>query len=125
MDSVRLDKWLYAVRIFKTRAVATDACQRGRVLVNGIQAKSSKEIKLGDKVTVRKLPVIHNYEVKGIIEKRVSAKLVPDYLEDHTSLEELDKLKIKESFFVKRDRGTGRPTKKERREIDKLNNSIE
>jgi ribosome-associated heat shock protein Hsp15 len=125
MDFVRIDKWLYAVRIYKSRVLATEACRRGRVLVNGLQAKSSKEIRLGDKVTVRKLPVIHNYEVKGIIEKRVSAKLVPDYMEDHTSLEELNKLKIKESFFIRRDRGAGRPTKKERREIDKLNNSLE
>jgi ribosome-associated heat shock protein Hsp15 len=125
VNTVRIDKWLFAVRIYKSRALATDACRRGRILVNGFQAKPSKEIRLGDKITVRKLPVIHNYEVKGVIEKRVSAKLVIAYLEDQTSLEELNKLKIKESFFIKRDRGAGRPTKKERREIDKLNDNIE
>ena len=123
MDSARIDKWLYAVRIFKTRTLASDACRKGRVLVNGLQAKSSKEIKPGDDVTVRKLPVIYNYKVKGIIEKRVSAKLVPDYLEDLTSLDELNKLNIKESFFIRREKGAGRPTKKDRRKIDKLNNS--
>ena len=123
MDSARIDKWLYAVRIFKTRTLAADACRKGRVLVNGLQAKSSKEIKPGDNVTVRKLPVIYNYKVKGIIEKRISAKLVPDYLEDLTSPEELNKLNIKESFFIRREKGAGRPTKKDRREIDKLNNS--
>lgn len=125
MDTVRLDKWLYAVRIYKSRTLAAEACRKGRVLVNGQQAKSSKEIRTGDKVTVRKLPVIYNYKVKEIIEKRVSAKWVFEYLEDHTSLEELEKLKIKETFFISREKGTGRPTKKERREIDKLNNSSE
>lgn len=125
MDSVRIDKWLYAVRIYKTRALASDACRRGRVLVNGLQAKPSKELQLGDNVTVRKLPVIHNYKVKGIIEKRVSAKIALEYFEDHTSWEELNKLKIRETFFIARDKGTGRPTKKERREIDRLNNNLE
>lgn len=125
MDTVRLDKWLYAVRIFKTRTLAAESCRKGRVLVNGRQAKSSKEIRTGDKVTVRKLPVIYNYKVKGIIEKRVAAKWVFEYLEDQTSVEELDKLKIKETFFINREKGTGRPTKKERREIDKLNNRVE
>lgn len=125
MKSVRVDKWLYAVRIYKTRALATDACLKGRVLVNGFQAKPSKELRQGDKITVRKLPVIYNYRVKGIIEKRISAKLVMDFLEDLTSLEELNKLNIKETFFIRRERGSGRPTKKERREIDRLNNEID
>lgn len=124
MDTVRIDKWLFAVRIYKTRALATDACRRGRVLVNGIQAKPSREIRSDDKVTVRKLPVIYNFRVKGIIEKRVSARLVHEYLEDLTTPEELNKLNIRESFFIKRDRGTGRPTKKERRDIEGLKNNL-
>ncbi len=117
---VRVDKWLWAVRVFKTRAVSTDACRRGRVLVNGLSAKPSKELKSGDHVTVRKPPVLFSYQVKQIIDKRISAKLVSQYLDDQTTLEELDKLKINESFFFKRERGTGRPTKRERRQIDKL-----
>jgi len=120
---VRLDKWLWAVRIFKNRALSTDACKRGRVLVNGMPAKASRDLKSGDRITVRKPPVLHSYLVKGIIEKRVSAKLVPQYLEDLTSVDELDKLKINESFFFNRERGTGRPTKRERRQIDKLKNN--
>jgi ribosome-associated heat shock protein Hsp15 len=125
VDSVRIDKWLFAVRIYKTRALATDACRRGRILINGLQAKPSKEIRVDDMVTVRKLPVIYIYEVKGVIEKRVSAKLASECFKNHTSLEELNKLKIRESIFIRRDRGAGRPTKKERREIDKLNDNIE
>ncbi len=120
MESVRVDKWLWAVRIFKTRALATDACRHGRVLVNGLPAKPSRELRSGSKVTVRKPPVLYSYKVKEIVEKRVSAKIVDQYLEDQTSLEELDKLKVNDTFFFKRERGTGRPTKKERREIDKL-----
>jgi len=120
LESVRVDKWLWAVRIFKTRALATDACRHGRVLVNGLPAKPSRELRSGSKVTVRKPPVLYSYKVKEIVEKRVSAKIVDQYLEDQTSLEELDKLKVNDTFFFKRERGTGRPTKKERREIDKL-----
>ena len=123
-DKVRLDKWLWAVRIYKTRTLAADACKRGRVIVNGTPAKPSREIKTGDSVTVRKLPIIFSYHVKGVIEHRVSAKLAEDYLEDVTSLEELDKLNIKQTIFVQRDRGSGRPTKKERRQIDRLKDNI-
>ena len=92
------------------------------MLVNGLPAKPSKEIRPGDHVTVRKPPVLFSYEVKDIVEKRLPAKLVSQYLEDKTSVEELDKMKIKETFFFKRERGAGRPTKKERREIDRLRN---
>ncbi len=121
---VRVDKWLWAVRIYKTRGLATDACRHGHVLVNGLTAKPSKEIKENDHITIRKLPVLYSYIVKQAIEKRISAKLVPDCLEDITSLEELDKLNVKETFFVRRDRGTGRPTKKERRLLDDLESNL-
>jgi ribosome-associated heat shock protein Hsp15 len=117
---VRVDKWLWAVRVYKTRGLSTDACRRGHVLVNGLTAKPSKEIKEGDHVTVRKLPVLFSYLVKQAVEKRVSAKLVTSCLEDNTSLEEMEKLNVKETFFIRRDRGTGRPTKKERRLLDDL-----
>jgi ribosome-associated heat shock protein Hsp15 len=117
---VRVDKWLWSVRIYKTRGLATDACRRGHVLVNGMIAKPSKEIKESDHVTVRKLPLKYSFIVTQAVEKRVPAKLVPSCLEDITSLEELEKLKVKEDFFIRRDPGTGRPTKKERRLLDDL-----
>jgi ribosome-associated heat shock protein Hsp15 len=118
--NVRIDKWLWAVRIYKTRAQATDACKKNRILINGKEVKPSKELKTGEIVTIRKPPVIYNFVVKGLTNNRLPAKFVSEYLDDQTSQEELDKLKIKDSFFYTRDRGTGRPTKKERRDIDKL-----
>lgn len=125
MDKMRIDKWLWSVRIFKTRSLAADACSKGRVLINNMEAKPSKEIFGNEIVTVRKPPVIYTYKIKQLLKNRLPAKLVNDFLEDLTSVEELNKLQIKETFFVKRDRGTGRPTKKERRVIDRLtdNNS--
>ncbi len=119
---VRIDKWLWAVRIYKTRSLATEACKKGRVIIDGVQVKPSREIKTGDIILVRKLPVIYTFRVKNTLEKRLSAKLVQDYIEDLTSVEELNKLNINETVFIKRDRGTGRPTKKERRIIDRLKN---
>ena len=118
--SVRIDKWLWAVRIYKTRGLAADACKKGRVLVNNTEAKASREVYTNDVVVVRKLPVIYTYKIKEILDKRVSAKLVEQYAEDMTSAEELNKLKIQETFFIKRDKGTGRPTKRERRLMDKI-----
>ena len=119
-EVARVDKWLWAVRIFKTRAVSSDACKRGKVSVNNLTAKASKELKIGDSVTVSKPPVLYSYQVKEITEKRVSAKLVSQYLDDKTTEEELGKLKINETIYFRRERGTGRPTKRDRREIDKL-----
>jgi ribosome-associated heat shock protein Hsp15 len=104
--NVRIDKWLWAVRIYKTRAQATDACKKNRILINGKEVKPSKELKTGEIVTIRKPPVIYNFVVKGLTNNRLPAKFVSEYLDD--------------SFFYTRDRGTGRPTKKERRDIDKL-----
>lgn len=125
MDKVRIDKWLWAVRIFKTRSIAAEACNKGRVLINNIPAKASKELSGNETITVRKPPVIYTYKIKSLVKNRLPARLVPDYIDDLTSVEELDKLKINEAFFVQRERGAGRPTKKERRIIDKLktNNS--
>lgn len=120
MNKVRIDKWLWAVRIFKTRSIAADACNKGRVLINNIPAKPAKELSGDETITVRKPPVIYTYKIKSLVKNRLPAKLVPDYIEDLTSVEELDKLKINEAFFVQRERGAGRPTKRERRIIDKL-----
>jgi len=124
-DSVRADKWLWAVRVFKTRSEAADACKRGRIKVNGIESKPSREIKLGDLVEVKKLPVVYTYKVLQLLSNRQPAKNVPLYAENLTSQEELDKLDVKHStIFVTRERGAGRPTKKERRVIDKLMDGV-
>lgn len=118
----RVDKWLWAVRIFKTRSDAAEACRTGKVTINGSEAKPSKEVKEGDVLTVKKVPVMRfTYKVVGIVERRLPAKDVPTYCLDMTPQEELDKLNPpKETIFVTRDRGTGRPTKKERRDLDAL-----
>ncbi len=118
----RVDKWLWAVRIYKTRSDAAEACRTGKVTINGSEAKPSKEVKEGDVLTVKKVPVMRfTYKVLGIVERRLPAKDVPTYCLDMTPQEELDKLNPpKETIFVTRDRGTGRPTKKERRDLDAL-----
>lgn len=119
--ALRIDKWLWSVRVYKTRTDATDACRNNRVSVNGAAVKPSKEIKEGDIVTVKKMPVTYTIRVLGLIGNRQPAKNVPLYAENITPQEELDKLKMtNNTIFVKRDRGTGRPTKKERRDIDDL-----
>jgi ribosome-associated heat shock protein Hsp15 len=122
MDKVRIDKFLWAVRIFKTRSLASDACNKGRVLIDGIAAKPAKEIKGTESITVRKPPIVYSYKIIQLTKNRLPAKRVAEFIEDITSIEELDKLKVNETFFVKREKGTGRPTKKERRVIDKLQN---
>jgi ribosome-associated heat shock protein Hsp15 len=119
--NVRIDKWLWSVRIFKTRTDASEACKKGRVLVNNVQVKPSRDLKIGDVVTVKRPPIDYVYTVVGLIENRQPAKNVPLYAENITPQEELDMLKIqKNTLFVQRDRGAGRPTKKERRDIDKF-----
>lgn len=122
---IRIDKWLWVVRIYKTRNQATEACKKGRVLVNGQQVKPSKEVHIGEVVVIRKLPVIYTYRVVGIIGNRQPARVVKDYLEDITSPQELEKLKINDNFFIRRDRGSGRPTKKERRVLDNLTDNFD
>ena len=117
----RIDKWLWFVRIFKTRSQATSACKKGQVWVNGEPAKSSKTIQAGDMVRVKKPPVMYTFRVSGIPGSRVSAKLAPDYVENQTPEEELQKLrKSKFPDFGYRERGSGRPTKRERRIIDRF-----
>ncbi|MDD2419826.1 MAG: RNA-binding S4 domain-containing protein [Bacteroidales bacterium] len=117
----RLDKFLWSVRIFKTRSDAAEACKSGKVHVFEAESKPSREVKTGDLIEVRKMNVRYKYRVKEIPTNRLPAKLVPDHIEDITPEEELAKLNVpKESIFVSRDRGTGRPTKKERRDLDNL-----
>ena len=121
MDSVRLDKYLWAIRIYKTRTDATDACKGGKVRLNGYDVKPSKEVKRGDVIVARKGAVSYTYRVLELVDKRQGAKLVPNYAENQTPQEELDKLRAPvETFFLKRDRGAGRPTKKDRRQMESL-----
>jgi ribosome-associated heat shock protein Hsp15 len=117
---VRVDKWLWAVRIFKTRSQATEACRRGRIFIDEQVVKPSRLVRVDDVVQVRKPPVLYSYRVLGLLGKRLSAKAVVDYVENITAESELEKLQVKETFFITRDKGSGRPTKKERRIIDKL-----
>ena len=121
MSEVRLDKYLWAVRVFKTRSDAADAIRNNRVLVNDAYAKPSREVKEGDIISVKKMPVTYRYKVLELVSSRQGAKNVPQYCLNITPQEELDKLTVpRETIFVFRERGTGRPTKKERREIDAL-----
>lgn len=121
MDSVRIDKYLWAIRAFKTRSEATEACKGGRVKVGGLNAKPSRDVSTGEVITIRKGAITYTYKVLRPLEVRVGAKLVPDYAEDLTPEEEKARLHAPvETFFVTRERGTGRPTKKERREMDQL-----
>ena len=122
---VRLDKWLWAVRVFKTRSDAADAIRSNRVLVNDAYAKPSREVKVGDVVSVKKMPVVYQYRVVELVSSRQPAKNVPLYAADITPQSELDKLNVpRETIFIVRDRGTGRPTKKERRELDSLMDNL-
>ena len=115
----RLDKWLWAARIYKTRTLAADACKNGRITINGAAAKPSRTVKDGDKVSVKKSPVTYTFLVKQAIEKRVGARLLPDILENITPPEQYELLEMSRiSGFVDRVRGTGRPTKKDRRALD-------
>ena len=121
MEEVRIDKYIWAIRVFKTRTEATDACKGGKIRVNGADIKPSKAVKPGDVIVARKGAVAYTYKVLELIDKRQGAKLVPRYAENQTPEEELAKLRAPvETFFLKRDRGTGRPTKKDRRQMDSL-----
>ena len=125
MDEIRLDKYLWAVRIFKTRSDEEALGRNNKVTVNGSYAKPSREVKLGDVIAVRKQQVTYSYKVLDLVSSRQPAKNVPLYCLDITPQEELAKLNVlRETIFVFRDRGTGRPTKKERRELDSLMDGI-
>ena len=121
MDSVRIDKYLWAIRVYKTRTDATDACKGGKIKVAGVNAKPSREVKPGEVIQVHKGSVFYTYKVIKALENRVGAPLVADYAENLTPEEELQKLHAPvETFFVKRERGAGRPTKKDRRELEEI-----
>ena len=125
MKEVRIDKYLWAIRVFKTRTEATDACKGGKIRVNGADTKPSKMVKPGDVIVARKGAVTYTYKVLALLDKRQGARLVPDFAENLTPAEELAKLRAPvETFFLKRDRGAGRPTKKDRRQMDDLWSSL-
>ena len=126
MAEVRIDKFLWAIRAFKTRSEATEACKGGKVKVAEVNAKPSRAVQAGDVIQVRKGVVTYTYQVIQPLEQRVGAKLVGDYVLNLTPESELEKLHAPvETFFVKRDKGAGRPTKKERREMEQLWDQIE
>lgn len=115
----RIDKWLWAARIFKTRSLAADACKNGRVTFNGSTIKPSRMIKEGDTIHVKKSPITYSFKVLKAIEQRVGAKLIPEIYENITDPKQYELLEMSRiSGFVDRARGTGRPTKKERRALD-------
>ena len=119
MPEARIDKWMWAVRIFKTRTIAAEACKKGRVTINGSQVKAARMIKPNDVIQVKKPPIIYSFKVLQAIEKRVGAKLVPEVMENVTTPDQYELLEMsKVSGFVDRARGTGRPTKKDRRSLD-------
>ena len=119
-QSVRIDKYLWAVRVYKTRTLASEACKKGKVSVDDMPAKPSRTVTTGDVIEVKKMPVLYSYRVKDPIEKRVGAKIVHNHVEDITPQEELAKLQLQDDFYVQRDRGAGRPTKKDRRLLDDI-----
>ncbi|MCQ2335217.1 MAG: RNA-binding S4 domain-containing protein [Paludibacteraceae bacterium] len=116
----RIDKYLFAMRIYKTRSIAADACKKGRVKMNGTDMKPAKTFKIGDIFTVRKGPITYSYKVLQLSENRLGAKLVPEYMQDITAPEQLEILELARLGATQgvRDRGAGRPTKKDRRDID-------
>ncbi len=121
MSNVRLDKWLWAVRLYKTRSQASEACKGGKVKIAGVNAKPSREVNEGDEIEIHSGGIIKKVRVKKAVKNRVSAALVPDLMEDLTPAEELEKQQIMRQLnSEKRLRGAGRPTKKDRRILDKL-----
>jgi len=118
-EEVRIDKWLWAVRIYKTRSQATEECRKGHVTIGNLPVKPSRSVHIGEIVKVRKSPVVRSFKVLGLAEKRMSAKLTEDFLEDVTPPEELELQEMQRNMrWITRDKGTGRPTKKDRRELD-------
>lgn len=121
MNEVRIDKWLWATRIFKTRTIAAEACKKSRVSIGGVTIKPSRMIRVGEVIEVRKPPITFSFKVLALSERRMGAKLVLDYLENVTPPEQYELLEMsKISGFVDRARGLGRPTKKDRRELEQF-----
>ena len=128
-ESTRLDIWLWSTRLYKTRTIASDACKNNRITINGQKGKPSRQVRVGDRIQVDRGPMTQEVEVKDILSKRVGAKLVPDFLIDHTPPEEYERAasvrRTNRMAAPERDAGAGRPTKKERRELDQLMDETE
>lgn len=121
MAEERIDKWLWAMRVFKTRTIATEACKKGRVMMGGVAVKPSRSIKEGDIIDVKKPPITYTFRVLKVTGNRLGAKLVPEYLENITSPEQYELLEMtKISGFVDRRKGLGRPTKRDSRELSRF-----
>ena len=121
MDEVRIDKWMWATRIFKTRTIAADACKKNRVMIGGVNMKPSRMVKVGDVIQVRKPPITYSFEVLALTDRRMGAKLVPNYLKNVTTPDQYEILEMnKISGFVNRAKGLSRPTKKDRRELEQF-----
>ena len=121
MNEVRIDKWMWAVRIFKSRTIAVEACKKNRVMIGGVNVKASRMIKVGDVIQVRKPPITFSFKVLALTERRMGAKLVPDYMVNVTTPDQYEILEMNRiSGFVDRARGLGRPTKKDRRELEQF-----
>ncbi|WP_289055670.1 RNA-binding S4 domain-containing protein [Carboxylicivirga marina] len=119
--SVRIDKYLWSVRLFKTRTIAAEACKKGKVMMNGISVKSSRTIKAGDEIDIRIPPITRRFKVLDVAEKRMGAKLTPDFIKDITPPDQIEMLELARlASNANRDRGMGRPTKKDRRDLEKL-----
>ena len=124
-ETVRIDRWLWAVRVFKTRTIASAACKKGRVLIDNNSVKASRLIRIGDIIQVRKPPVTYSFKVIDLAEKRMGAKLVPNFMKNVTPKEEYEVLEMnKLSGFIDRQRGRGRPTKKDRRDLEDFKNNL-
>lgn len=120
-NEVRIDKWMWAVRIFKSRTIAVEACKKNRVMINNVNVKASRMIKVGDVIQVRKPPITYSFKVLQLTERRMGAKLVPEYMENVTSPEQYEILELSKIHgFIDRAKGTGRPTKKDRRSMEEF-----
>ena len=121
MAEVRIDKWMWATRIFKTRTIAAEACKKNRVMIQGVNVKASRMIKVGDVIQVRKPPITYSFKVLEVTERRMGAKMVPQYLENVTTADQYEILELNRiSGFVDRAKGMGLPTKKDRRELEQF-----
>jgi len=119
MEEVRIDKWLWATRIFKSRTIAVEACKKGRIMIQNVTVKPSRMIRMGEVIQVKKPPIVYSFKVLALADKRMGAKLVPEYMENVTTPDQYEILELQKiSGFVDRAKGTGRPTKKDRRDLD-------
>lgn len=126
MDEVRIDKWLWAVRIFKTRTIASEACKKGRVMIASVVVKPSRNIRVGEIIEVRKAPITFSFKVLELSDKRMGAAKVPQFMENVTPPDQYELLELNRiSGFVDRQRGSGRPTKKERRDLEQFTDSFD